>query len=595
MHSKKNWVFNKSATPQQAADLTAALAGIEPRIEPALATLLLQRGIKDKKGAQRFFNPSLEHFHDPFLLKDMDITVERIMRAINEGEKIMFYGDYDVDGTTSTALLYNFLKDYLPVVKFYIPDRYVDGYGISHRGIDYAAECGVTLIITVDCGIKAIEEVEYAKERGIDFIISDHHLPDETLPAAIAVVDPKRIDCTYPFEELSGCGVAFKIVQALAQTMGIEIEKIAYLLDLVVVSIAADIVPLVDENRTLAYFGLEQLNSVHANRGLRAIIDISKLKRGSIAIEDIIFKIGPRINATGRMEIDIDPEDQGAKSGGRNAVKLMTASNEDKATKYVRIIEEFNSKRKNEDRLVTIEAHDIIAEDIANNPAMESRSCTIIYKPEWIKGVMGIVASRLIETYYRPTVVLTRSNDMITGSARSIPGFDLYAAVESCADLLRNFGGHTYAVGLTMEPDNFEEFCTRFEKYVTENINKKKMEQQVAVDMELSIAQITPQFRRSLERLAPFGPGNPSPVFMSRGVQDNGSARTVGAGGEHLRLTLFETQNPKAAIEAIGFSMSEHFPHFKSGGRADVCYTISENYRGKYNKPQLKIKDICIE
>ncbi len=586
MYCKKNWVFNTSTTPQEAATFAATLG-----IEPPLATLLLQRGIKDKPSAERFFNPSLLHFHDPFLLKDMDITVERITQAIKDGETVMIYGDYDVDGTTSTALLYNFLVDYLPVVKFYIPDRYVDGYGISQRGIDYAKDSGVTLIITVDCGIKAIKEVEYAKEQGIDFIISDHHLPEEMLPAAVAVVDPKRVDCTYPFEELSGCGVAFKIVQALAMTMGVEIEQIAYLLDLVVVSIAADIVPLVDENRTLAHFGLVQLNSPHANRGLSAIIDISGLKRGNITIEDIIFKIGPRINATGRMEIDIDPEDQRAQSGGRNAVKLMTAINDDKAKKYVEIIEEFNSKRKNEDRLVTIEAHDLITGD----PELENRSCTIIYKPEWMKGVMGIVASRLIETYYRPTVVLTHSNGMITGSARSIPGFDLYAAVESCADLLRNFGGHTYAVGLTMDPENYEEFCVRFESYVTQNIKQERMEQNVAVDMELNITEITPQFRRSLERLAPFGPGNPSPVFVSRGVRDNGSARKVGVGGEHLRLTLYETPYPLKTIEAIGFSMSEFYPHFVSGGSADVCYTISENHYGRRITPQLKIKDICTQ
>ncbi len=583
MYSKKNWVFRPEIEKSRAATFAAELG-----IEVPLATLLLLRGIETVEAAHRFFAPSLQHFHDPFLMKDMDVAVERILKAIATDEKVMIYGDYDVDGTTSTALLVNFLSEYLSTVKFYIPDRYIDGYGISQRGIDYAADSGVTLVITVDCGIKASEEVAYAKSRGVDFIVSDHHLPEDHLPEAVAVLDPKRVDCSYPFEELSGCGVAFKIVQAIAIKKGLSIENIAYLLDLVVVSIAADIVPLIDENRVLAHFGLIQLNSPYANRGLSAIIDISGLRRGSITIEDIIFKIGPRINATGRMEIAIDPDDLRAQSGGRNAVKLMTAINEDRAKKYVEIIEEFNSKRKNEDRIVTDEAFRIIESD----PQLAQRSCTIIYKPEWMKGVMGIVASRLIEGYYRPTVVLTQSNGMITGSARSVPGFDLYAAVESCADLLQNFGGHTYAVGLTMHPDNYEEFCARFEKFVVENINKARLEQKIKVDMELQISHITPNFRRALERLAPFGPGNPSPVFVSRGVRDNGSARKVGIGGEHLRLTLYEEGQQLKSIEAIGFSMSEFFPHVASGGSVDICYTISENHYGRRITPQLKLKDI---
>ncbi len=562
-------------------------------IEQTLATLLLQRGVSNPEKADRFFNHSLSNLYDPFLLKDMDIAIDRIERAIENSEAIMIYGDYDVDGTTSTALLLNFFAKYFETTDqkkmyYYIPDRYAEGYGISQKGIDYAAANDVKLIITVDCGIKAIEEVKYANSKGIDFIVSDHHLPDEELPPAIAVVDPKQSDCNYPYKELSGCGVAFKIVQAFTQRRGIPLSEITHFLDLVVVSIAADIVPLTDENRVMAYFGLKQLNSREANLGLSAIVGISALRRGSITIEDIIFKIGPRINATGRMEIDIDPDDPKAQSGGRSAVKLMTAKNSDRAKKYVDIIESFNNERKSADRIVTMEARDIIARD----PSQQDKTCTIIYHPEWMKGVVGIVASRLIESYYRPTVVLTDGGGMVTGSARSIPGFDLYAAVESCSDLLENFGGHTYAVGLTMRPERLEEFCARFEKYVDENITAEKFEQIIDVNMELSISQITPKFRQGLQRLAPFGPGNPSPVFVTRGVRDNGSARKVGIGGEHLKLALYEPSSPRHTIEAIGFSYSKHYPHVKAGGHLDICYNITENHYASKVSPQLKIKDI---
>ncbi len=557
-------------------------------IEPTLATLLLQRGINDKQKAERFFNPSLENTYDPFLLKDMDVAIERIERAIANRESVMVYGDYDVDGITSTALLLNFFSSYIEKMYYYIPDRYAEGYGISQKGIDYAATNNVKLIITVDCGIKAVEEVKYANSLGVDFIVSDHHLPDDELPPAIAVVDPKRLDCNYPYKELSGCGVAFKIVQAFAARRDIPLSELTYMLDLVAVSIAADIVPLTDENRVLAHFGLKQLNSRDVNLGLSKIIEISALRRGSITIEDIIFKIGPRINATGRMEIDIDPDDPKAQSGGRSAVRLMTAKDSSKAKKYVDKIEEENNKRKSADRVVTLEARDIIASD----STQQGKTCTIIYHPEWKKGVVGIVASRLIESYYRPTVVLTDSNGMVTGSARSIPGFDLYAAIESCSDLLENFGGHTYAVGLTMKPENLEIFCERFERYVDENITAEKFEQIIVINMEVSISDITSSFRKNLQRLAPFGPGNPSPIFATLGVRDNGSARKVGMGGEHLKMAVYEPTAPRYTIEAIGFSYSKHYPHVKSGGHIDVCYNITENhYAGKVS-PQLKLKDI---
>lgn len=586
MSIHKHWELAPEEDPKEVNSLAAAL-----QIEPPLAALLIQRGVDTVAKAEKFFNPSLGDLHDPFEMKDMDRVIERIERAISEGERVMIYGDYDVDGTTATSLLLNFFNEkWLEKMMYYIPDRYAEGYGISEKGIDYAADHGVKLIITVDCGIKAVAEVEYAASRGIDFIVSDHHLADEQLPPAYAVLDPKRLDCNYPFKELSGCGVAFKIVQAFCQKRGIAIEEIAYLLDLVVVSIAADIVPLSDENRVLAYYGLLQLNSSQANLGLRAIINISSLGRQSIAIEDIIFKIGPRINATGRMEIAIDPDDTRAQSGARSAVKLMTARNADMAKKYIEKIEDFNIKRKNADRIVTIEARRIIKSD----PHQQNRNCTILYKPEWMKGVVGIVASRLIESYYRPTVVLTDSNGMITGSARSVPGFDLYSAVESCSDLLENFGGHTYAVGLTMRPERLKEFCARFEAYVDEHINESKLEQTIKVNMPLHINQITPRLRSDLARLAPFGPGNTAPVFVTYGVRDSGAARRVGVSEEHIKLSVYESRVSNNCMDAIGFSLSGHYAEIASGMEFDVCYTISENHYGNRITPQLKLKDIVI-
>lgn len=587
MRNEKNWVLRPDVDLKEVDRLAAELA-----IEPPLAALLLLRGIEEVTTAEKFFNPTLQDLYNPLQMKDMDRAVARIERAIRAGERVMVYGDYDVDGTTSVALLLNFFGEWLDRMMFYIPDRYAEGYGISQKGIDYAADNNVTLIITVDCGIKATPEVEYAASRGIDFIVCDHHLPDEQLPPAVAVLDPKRLDCQYPFKELSGCGVAFKLVQAFCIGRNIPIERIAYLLDLVVVSIAADIVPLVDENRILAHFGLGQLNSDHVNRGLAAIIKVCGLQRHKIAIEEIIFKIGPRINATGRMEIAIDPDDCRAQSGGRNAVRLLTAPSETNAEKYVTIIEEFNQERKNADRNVTTEARELVERKYKDKP---NSSSTIIYNPEWMKGVVGIVASRLIESYYRPTVVLTESNGFITGSARSVPGFDLYTAIESCSDLLENFGGHTYAVGLTMKPGKIDEFCSRFEKYVDLHISDEKLVQNIDVDMPLTVRDITPQLLQGIERLAPFGPGNPAPVFLTRSVRDNGSARMVGASGEHLKLALYEEgSSPYRAIAAIGFSLAEFYPEIASGLPVDVCYTVINNRYGRTLSPQLRIKDMRV-
>lgn len=588
MQSEKNWLFRPSAPAMQVAELAARLS-----IEPPLATLLLQRGVTTSAEAEAFFNPKTENLHDPFLMRDMDVAIERIEYAVRNHQRVMIYGDYDVDGTTSVALLLNFFSQWLDNMMFYIPDRYAEGYGISEKGIDYAADNGVGLIITVDCGIKATAEVEYARSRGIDFIVCDHHLPDEVLPDAVAVLDPKRLDCEYPFGELSGCGVAFKLVQGFCQNRGMGIEGILYLLDLVVVSIAADIVPLIGENRILARYGLLQLNSESTNKGLSAIIKICGLERHHIAIEDIIFKIGPRINATGRMEIAIDPDDPRAQSGGRNAVRLLTAPTKDRAIFYVNRIEEFNKKRKDADRIITAEARSIIEHD---QVALAKKS-TIIYNPEWMKGVVGIVASRLIESYYRPTVVLTESNGFITGSARSVPGFDLYAAVESCADLLENFGGHTYAVGLTMREEHLSLFCSRFEAYVESHISAEKLVQNIDIDMPLNIAEITPSLRRGIERFAPFGPGNPSPIFSTEHVRDNGSARRVGASGEHLKmeLTQSEPNGGGVSIAAIAFSMADFYPHLASGGYVDICYTIADNHFQGIITPQLRIRDIRVQ
>ena len=508
-------------------------------IDPKLANLLVQRGIDTTEKARQFFDPKLDELHDPYLMKDMLFAVQRIERAISEGERVMVYGDYDVDGITAVALVYNFLSRWMDDLLFYIPDRYAEGYGISEKGIDYAADNGAKLIIALDCGIKACSKVAYAKRKGVDFIICDHHLPGDSIPDAVAVLDPKREDCTYPFKDLSGCGVGFKLVQAVCQYRELPFETIEPLLDLVAVSIASDIVPIIGENRVLAHYGLIRLNR-QPNKGMAAIIKLCGLERHTIAIDDIVFKIGPRINAAGRMEIPIDEDDPRAQSGGRTAVRLLTALTEQRAMYFVQKIDTFNKDRKSIDRNITIEAHRFIEE----SPEMLRKKCTVIYNPNWMKGVVGIVASRLIETYYRPTVVLTMSHGLVTGSARSVPGFDLYQAVESCADLLENFGGHTYAAGLTMKPERVDEFRRRFEAYVEAHIEPDMLVPQIDIDEALLFADITPAFRRTLNAFQPFGPGNPAPVFVTQNVSDNGTARLVGAKGEHLKMELVQGEPP---------------------------------------------------
>ena len=579
MPIEKRWVVKPQGNPKAVAAMAAATG-----ISPVLANLLVQRGIDTLEKAKKFFNPQLSDLHDPFLMKDMDKAVERVERAVRNREKIMVYGDYDVDGTTAVALVYKFLrqighKDLL----FYIPDRYTEGYGISTKGIDHAARKGATLIIALDCGIKAIEKVDYAKRKGVDFIICDHHLPAEEIPRAVAVLDPKRADCSYPFDELSGCGVGFKLVQAYCQKNGIPFQQIEPLLDLLAVSIASDIVPLVDENRILAHYGLLRLNA-SPSKGLLSIIKICGLDRHNITIDDIVFKIGPRINAAGRMRMD----ENAAPSGGYAAVNLLIEGNESLAEEFGSVIDGFNQDRKCIDRSVTQEAHDFIEA----HAELKAAKSTVIYNPRWMKGIVGIVASRLIETYYRPTVVLTMSNGFVTGSARSVPGFDLYQAIESCSDLLENFGGHMYAAGLTMRPERVEEFTRRFNAYVEENIDPITLQPQVEIDSELFFSNITPAFRRDLNRFQPFGPGNPAPVFVTRGVVSHGETKLVGADCEHLRMDLMQRQKPNTTIQTIAFQQPTHYEWIRAGHPIDVCYQIVENhYRGSVSV-QLRIKDI---
>ncbi len=561
-----------AADPQKVSQLSSELG-----IDPVLSELLVQRGINTFNEARAFFRPSLEGLHDPFLMKDMDKAAERLTRAVADGEKILVYGDYDVDGTTAVSLVFTFLRSLKAKVDFYVPDRYEEGYGVSFKGLDWAAENGFTLIITLDCGIKANDKVNYAAERGMDVIICDHHLPEDELPNACAVLDPKREDCHYPFDDLSGCGVGFKLVQAYSIRNNIPFETIVPLIDLLVVSISSDLVSMTGENRILAHFGLKQLNE-NPSKGLLAMIRLSGLDPGHVTIDDIVFKIGPRINAAGRME------------SGRIAVELLTAQDDAQAEKVGTQINEYNNERKNIDREITREA----LEMVKSGNCLSCDNATIVYNPDWHKGVVGIVASRLVEAFYKPTIVMTKSNanGFVTGSARSVHGFDLYDAIESCADLLENFGGHIYAAGLTMKEENLPEFCRRIEKFIGENIDKTMLTPVIEIDTRLDFSRITPKFFRILKQFQPFGPGNNAPVFMTENVYDNGNVRRVGADGCHLKLELIQESQPYHSIPAIAFNKSAHFDHIKAGNPIDVCYSIVENYYRGIANIQLRIKDL---
>lgn len=570
MAVEKNWVIKSQSTEAEILALSRSLG-----ISRVLANLLIQRGINTFDAAKSFFRPDLSQLHDPFLMKDMDAAVDRIMNAIKSEESVLIYGDYDVDGTTAVALMYSFLKDQFSDIDYYIPDRYSEGYGVSKKSIDYADEKGIRLIIALDCGIKAIDKVAYARLKGIDFIICDHHKPGDELPDAVAVLDAKRSDCAYPYKELSGCGVGFKLVQALSMKLDIAFEDISHLLDLVVVSIASDIVPINGENRVLAYFGLQKLRN-SPRTGLQAIKSIASFEEKEISIEDIVFKIGPRLNAAGRME------------SGRTAVELLVSDNMEQAMSFSRNINSINIERRDVDSSITRQA----VEMISSSKSLQEQKSTILYNPEWHKGVIGIVASRLMDYYYRPTIILTKSNGLATGSARSVNGFDLYQAIEACGDLLENFGGHKYAAGLTMKVNNIKIFTKRFEEFVRETIDPDKLIPVVEIDTELQLDEIDDKFVRVLNQFRPFGPENMAPVFLTENVADNGMGKRVGNEGDHLRLQLVQEANPYKVFTAIAFQQGKKFEQITLGKPFDICYSVEENeYRGR-KSVQLNVKDL---
>ena len=566
----KNWVIKTQGKEDLIASLSRELA-----IEKSLAQLLAQRGVTTFKEAKDYFLPDLANLHDPFLMKDMDVAIDRIGEAIQTGEKVMIYGDYDVDGTTAVSLVYSFFKDHFKTIDYYIPDRYGEGYGISLKGIDYADREGYSLVIALDCGIKAVDKIEYARQKGIEFIICDHHNPGDQIPDAVAVLDPKQDGCNYPYKELSGCGVGLKLVQAFAIKNGLSKEIINEYLDLVVVSIASDIVPITGENRILAHYGLKKLNK-NPSTGLRAIKEVSGIRSTKVDIEDIVFKIGPRINAAGRME------------SGRKSVDLLVCEERADAGIISKEINNFNVDRRSIDTEITRQAMEMID----GNVQLQEKSSTVLYNPEWHKGVIGIVASRLLDQYYKPTVILTRSDEFATGSARSVNGFDLYQAIESCRDLLENFGGHKYAAGLTLKISNLEEFTERFESIVMETIDPEQLIPVLKIDTELQLKEINDKFFRILKQFQPFGPENLNPIFLSENVVDNGYGRTVGANGEHLKLTLIQEENPFKVFPGIAFHQGQKFKKVNKGAPLDICYQLMENeFRGKVNL-QINILDM---
>ena len=564
--------WNYQSPSQEQTEAAKALSK-ETGISPILCNLLLERGVTSAAEAKRFFRPQLNELHDPFLMKDMDIAVNRLNEAMGKKERIMVYGDYDVDGTTAVALVYKFLQQFYSNIDYYIPDRYEEGYGVSVKGVDYAYETGVKLIIVLDCGIKAIDEIAYAKEKGIDFIICDHHVPDDELPPAVAILNAKRPDATYPYEHLSGCGVGFKFMQAFDLNNGIDFHNLTPLLDLVAVSIASDIVPIMGENRILAYHGLKQLNS-NPSVGLKAIIDVCGLTEKEITVGDIVFKIGPRINASGRIQ------------NGKEAVELLIDKDFSTALEKANQINQYNETRKDLDKAMTEEANKIV-EELED---LSERRTIVIFNEAWHKGVIGIVASRLTEIYYRPAVVLTRTNDMATGSARSVSGFDVYKAIEHCRDLLENFGGHTYAAGLSMKAENVEKFTRRFEDYVANHILPEQMSAVIDIDAEIDFRDITPKFHSDLKKFNPFGPDNHKPVFCTHKVYDYGTSKVVGREQEHIKLELVDNKSNNV-MNGIAFGQSSQVRYIKTKQSFDICYTIEENTH-KRGEVQLQIEDI---
>lgn len=563
---QKRWVLKPKNNSNTVINLQNELG-----VPAVIANLLAGRGVENFTQAKLFFRPSLSDLHDPFLMKDMDNAILRIEKALGNNEKILIYGDYDVDGTTAVSVVYSFFRAFHSRLEFYIPDRYTEGYGISTQGIDYAAENDFSLIIALDCGIKANDKIDYANSKGIDFIIGDHHLPGDEIPKAVAVLDPKRSDCLYPYKELSGCGIGFKIIQAFIIKNSMNMEEAYQYLDLVAVSIASDIVPITGENRILTHYGLKKLNS-NPCVGLQALIDLSSNKTGVFSVNDIVFQIGPRINAAGRIE------------HAKGAVNLLISKFKEEASNYSASVDDQNNLRKDFDLQITTEALAIID----NCEVNKARKSTVLYKSDWHKGVIGIVASRLTEKYYRPTVILTQTNGHIAGSARSVIGFDLYEALSECSDLLDQFGGHKYAAGLTMKEENIVLFQEKFESVVQRTIKPEMLQQEVSIDAEIALSDIDSKFYRLLKQFEPFGPQNEAPVFMSKNVFVQGNAYIVG--NNHLKLSVFQNGSP--VFECIGFGLAEHVDYINSKKPFNICFSLEENsWRGKKNL-QLNIKSI---
>ena len=564
------WIYI-SPTPEQ--EMAAERLAEAINVNPVICRMLIERGITTPEEARHFFRPQLNELIDPFKMKDMQKAVDRLNEAMGRKERILVYGDYDVDGCTAVALVYRFLRQFYSNIDYYIPDRYEEGYGVSRQGIDFAYEAGVKLVIVLDCGIKAVEEIAYAKEKGIDFIICDHHVPDEVMPVAAAILNAKRPDATYPYKHLSGCGVGFKFMQAFAKNNGISFSMLVPLLDLVAVSIASDIVPVMGENRILAYYGLRQLNS-NPSVGLKSVIEICGLQGKDITMSDIIFKIGPRINASGRMQ------------NGKESVALLVEHDYARAKRMASLINKYNEERKELDKKMTEEANGIVEK----MDKLDTNHSIVLYNEDWHKGVIGIVASRLTEIYFRPAVVLTRSGDMVTGSARSVSGFDVYRAIEQCRDLLENFGGHTYAAGLSMKVENVELFKKRFEEYVSSNIEPEQTDAIIEIDAVINFKDITSRFYNDLKRMSPFGPDNKKPIFCTHQVYDYGTSKVVGRDQEHIKLELVDNKSNNV-MNGIAFGQSAQARYIKTKRSFDIVYTIEENSH-KRGDIQLQIEDI---
>lgn len=559
------WTIKAKPEEHKIKELAKAL-----NVDDLVAQLLVQRGITTYEEAKLFFRPELEHLHDPFLMKDMDIAVARIEKAIENGENILVFGDYDVDGTTAVALVSSYLLSYYPNVATYIPDRYAEGYGVSYKGIDFAEDNNFSLIIALDCGVKAIDKVAYANQKNIDFVICDHHRPGDSLPDAVAILDPKRSDCTYPYDELCGCGVGFKLIQALGSRKGETIQDLILYLDLVATAIGADIVPITGENRVLAYYGLKVINT-NPRAGFKAIIN--QINKTVLTITDVVFIIAPRINAAGRMK------------HGQHAVNLLTETDVTQAEEFAAGIEKFNSDRKGLDKAITEEA---LLQIVENKE--EKGFTSVVYKDTWHKGVIGIVASRLIETYYRPTLVFTKSGDKLAASARSVKGFDVYNALEGCAEYIEQFGGHKYAAGLTLSEEQYKKFKTQFEKVVSETIDPELLIPEIGIDVQMDLKDITPKLMRIINQFAPFGPGNMTPVFMADNLRDTGYAKGVGEDGKHLKFTV--SQNGSPTIGGIGFNLGNKLSVVSNKKPFSAVFNIDENEWQGTVSLQLKLKDI---